>query len=71
MRGWAAGGKGWLWGEQRRLRRSSSRVTVHLGTEEAVDVWHGVGQAESPGFVWSEASWCERLAVPTAGEADF
>lgn len=34
-------------------------------------MWHSVGQAESPGFVWSEASWCERLAVPTAGEADF
>lgn len=49
-------GLGWLRGEQQRSHRTPWR-------EEAVGVWHGLGQAESPGLVWSETSWGEQHPV--------
>jgi len=33
--------------------------TVPLGREEAVGMWHSLGQAVSPGYMQSEAYWRE------------
>lgn len=33
-------------------------------------MWHSLGQAESSGYVWHEASWHEQVAGASIGEAD-
>lgn len=71
-------GEGLGWGREglflgramKALVEQQQADTMPLGREEAVGMGHSLGQAVSPGYVRSEASWCERLAVTSVGEAD-